>query len=313
MKRNFVLPIIAGLVMLGIILLAYIHRADISVLNPQGIIALQERGVFIATLALSAIVVVPIFIMLFAFAWKYRADSPKAIAKHSPNWDHDSWWTEEFVWWLVPGAIVIVLAVIAWQSSNQLDPYRPIVSQNAPVTVQVIALDWKWLFIYPQQNIATVNYLEIPENTPIHFDITADAPMNSFWIPSLGGQIMAMAGMTNQLYLLAAHTGTFRGLSANISGEGFSGMNFPVKSVSQIDFESWVSSVRSQQSTLNSATYAALSEPSSNVPPGYYSSIDPQLYTATIMKYMMAATSTMSTSTSAATTGAMPSMTNMNM
>jgi cytochrome o ubiquinol oxidase subunit 2 len=304
MKQGLLLTLFTGLVIFGLTVLAYVHKTDIAVLNPQGIIGIQERGVFISTLLLSAIVVVPVFIMLFVFAWKYRADSPKAIEKHSPNWDHDSWWTEEFVWWLVPSVIVVVLAIISWQSSHQLDPYRPIASPNASITVEVVALDWKWLFIYPQQNIATVNFLEIPENTPIHFEITADAPMNSFWIPSLGGQIMAMPGMMNQLYLLANHTGTYKGLSANLSGEGFAGMNFPVTSVSQGDFGDWVSLIQKTQNSLTYVSYAALAEPSSNVSPEYFSSVDPQLYTATIMKYMIAPTSTMGTSS----TKSMPAM-----
>jgi cytochrome o ubiquinol oxidase subunit 2 len=289
MKRTFVLISIAVLLIVGMVVYAAMHFSSIPVLDPQGIIALRERFVLVTTIALCAIVVIPVFIMLFTFAWEFRASSPHATQDHAPNWDHDSWWTSEIVWWLIPSAIVIVLAVIAWQSAHALDPYKPIPSANPPITVQVIALDWKWLFIYPQQGIATVNYLEFPVNTPVHFEITADAPMNSFWIPSLGGQIMAMAGMTNQLYLMADKIGTFNGLSANISGAGFAGMTFKVYSVSQSDFNTWVSTVQKTNNPLSNSAYATLAEPSENVAPIYYSSIDPQLYTTSVMKYMMPA------------------------
>jgi cytochrome o ubiquinol oxidase subunit 2 len=309
MKRTFVLIGLVVLLIIGGVVYAALHFSSIPVLDPQGIIGKQERLVLVLTVALCAIVVIPVFVMLFSFAWTFRASSPNAFKEHSPNWDHDSWWTSEIVWWLVPSAIVVVLAVIAWQSAHALDPYKPIPSANPPITVQVIALDWKWLFIYPQQGIATVNYLEFPVNTPVHFEITADAPMNSFWIPSLGGQIMAMAGMTNQLYLMTDKVGTFNGLSANISGAGFAGMNFKVYSVSQSDFSTWVSTVQKTNNPLSSSTYTTLSQPSQNVLPIYYSSIDPQLYTTNVMKYMLAPAQT---SQQAATT-TMPAMQGMQM
>jgi cytochrome o ubiquinol oxidase subunit 2 len=291
MKGNVVLAALAACVIFALVWFAWLHRASIAVLSPAGTIALQERDVLIATVALSALIVIPVFIMLFSFAWSFRAGGPEAHKRHNPNWDHTSWWTTEYMWWLPPASIVFILAVIAWQTSHSLDPYKPIISSNgsAPVTVEVIALDWKWLFIYPQQGIATVNFLEIPAQTPVHFMITADAPMNSFWIPSLGGQIMAMAGMTNQLYLEADKTGTFNGLSANISGEGFSGMTFQVKAVSQNDFAGWVNGVQHNPAALplTQNEYTQLAKPSENVPPLSFSSIDPNVYTASVMHYMM--------------------------
>ena len=291
MKGNLLLAWLAAFVIAALIFFAWLHRASISVLSPSGVVALHERTVLLATVGLSAIIVIPVFIMLFSFAWSYRAGGPESQKRHNPNWDHDSWWTTEYMWWLPPAAIVLILSVIAWQTSHSLDPYKPLASANAPITVDVIALQWKWLFIYPQQGIATVNFLEIPENTPIHFLVTSDAPMNSFWIPSLGSQIMAMPGMTNQLYLEANNVGTFNGLSANISGKGFSGMTFQVKSVSPTDFNGWVNTVQNNSAAhaLTQDEYGVLAQPSENVPALSFSSVDPNVYTASIMKYMMPA------------------------
>ncbi len=294
MKRKYlVLPIVAALCMAGIILFACLHSSQVVVLNPQGPIAFAERSVILVTVALASIVVLPVFFLLFFFAYRYRADGPTAKREHAKNWDHDNW-IAEFVWWLVPAVIVIILAVIAWDSTHQLDPYKSLTKSDAPqsltskpINIEVVALDWKWLFIYPDQGIATVNLIELPENTPVHFDITSDAPMNSFWIPSLGGQIMAMPGMTTQLNLLANTLGTFNGLSSEISGKGFSGMSFLVKSVSSDDFSAWVQSVKSTNNPLTTTTYADLAKPSSYIPPAYYSSIDNSLYTTSVMKYLM--------------------------
>jgi cytochrome o ubiquinol oxidase subunit 2 len=286
MSRNIILTCLAAAIMLGLGAFAYFHSANLALLTPAGIIGAHEKSIIILTVLLSGLIVIPVFLMLFSFAWKYRADDPESIEHHAPEWDHSSWWTDELVWWVVPAVIVFVLCIIAWQSSHTLDPYQPLASQEAPITVQVVALDWKWLFIYPQQEIATVNMLEFPANTPIHFDITTDAPMNSFWIPKLGGQIMAMQGMTNELNLMASEQGTYAGESANISGEGFAGMTFTVKSVSKEEFDAWVK-VQQQALPLTREAYAALAKPSEYVPPAYYSLPDPSLYTSLIMSYMM--------------------------
>jgi cytochrome o ubiquinol oxidase subunit 2 len=285
MKWNMILSSIAAVLILSIVGFTFLHSSNIAVLNPQGWIGLQERSVMLITVVLSAIVVIPVFILLFYFAWRYRAGSVHTTLRHAPNWDHDTLW-EEFAWWLVPIIIIAILAVVAWKSSNELDPYKPLASTVPPITIDVVALDWKWLFIYPAQGIATVNMLEVPVNTPVHFQITSDAPMNSFWIPSLGGQIMAMPGMQTQLNLIANSTGTFNGSSANISGKGFAGMKFKVYSVSDDDFNTWVASVQGMENPLTSDAYASLAQPSENVVPLYYSAIDPSLYTDSIMKYM---------------------------
>ncbi|MDB5237479.1 MAG: cyoA [Parcubacteria group bacterium] len=286
MSRNIILTFIAAALIIGLAAFAYMHGANIAVLNPSGLIGAHEKSVILLTVLLSGIIVVPVFLMLFSFAWNYRADDPKAILHHAPEWDHSSWWTDEFVWWIVPAVIVFVLSIVAWQSSHTLDPYQPLSSDVPAITVQVVALDWKWLFIYPQQGIASVNMLEFPANVPVHFEITADAPMNSFWIPKLGGQIMAMQGMTNKLNLMADKEGTYTGESANISGAGFSGMTFVAKAVSKDEFDAWVQQQKAAE-PLSAAAYAELAKPSSYVPPAYYSLPDPNLYTSIIMSYMM--------------------------
>jgi cytochrome o ubiquinol oxidase subunit 2 len=286
MKWNFILPILAGVLIFGIIFWATLHNVNMPVLHPHGLIALQERNIMLLTVLLSAIVVVPVFLLLFYFAWRYRAGSIHTELRHAPNWDHDNW-VSEFVWWLAPMVIIAILAVVAWKSSHELDPYKALSSTVAPITIDVIALDWKWLFIYPEQGIATVNYLEIPVNTPVHFQITSNAPMNSFWIPSLGGQIMAMPGMQTQLNLVANSTGTFSGSSANISGSGFAGMTFPVHAVSSDDFSNWTANMQKQTHPLDAETYAELLKPSQYVPPLYYSSVEDGLYTGSTMKTLM--------------------------
>lgn len=263
----------------------YLRGADIPVLQPHGPVAAGEQWVLIFTVLMCSIVVVPVFIMLFSFAWMFRADRPRSRRWHMPDWDHYT--TEvELIWWLIPTIIIAVLAGVAWRSSHELDPYNQ-VGEGAPMVIQVVALDWKWLFIYPEQGIASVNMVEFPANTPVRFELTADAPMNSFWIPSLAGQIMVMPGMTTQLHLLANDTGVFRGLSGNLSGAGFSGMTFDVHAVPQSDFDAWVSSVRtSTSSSLTSDSYAALAAPSSNTPVSFFRSIDTTVYDQVSMKYM---------------------------
>ena len=276
--------------LLGCLLLAlgmaimYLYGADMPVLHPQGPVAYAERSVMIVTLLLCSIVVVPVFVLLFYFAWKYRANNPKVENHHEPDWDHTSA-TAEVVWWFVPTAIIVVLSIIIWQSSNALDPYKPL--GEDPLVIQVVALDWKWLFIYPEQGIAMVNALELPANRPVKFVLTADAPMNSFWIPSLGGQIMVMPGMSTELNLWASHSGVFKGSSANMSGNGFSDMTFTVTSVPQNDFARWVQSVRLSSNPLTPGVYDSLALQSRHTPTTYYSSVEGNIYDRVISKFMM--------------------------
>ncbi|CAN5754904.1 ubiquinol oxidase subunit II [soil metagenome] len=285
MKRYFVLPIIAALAFLGIVLLGHIHGGNLAVLHPAGSVASEELEVMLLTALLSSSVVIPVFGLLFWFAWRYRATSSKTEKRHRPGWDHDNW-IAETIWWVVPTLIIILLSFIAWKSAHDLDPYKALRSDVPPITIQVVALDWKWLFIYPQQGIATVNMVEFPEHTPVHFELTADAPMNSFWLPKLAGQIMVMPGMQTQLHISADSTGSYNGASANISGRGFASMTFVAKSVSSEDFDAWVANVKQTSEPLTNETYAALAAPSEQLPAMTYGSVADGLYSAIIMKYM---------------------------
>ncbi len=279
------IPFIIGLFLFtGLFaLIFYIaSQHNIDVLNPQGIIASKQRDLlFIATL-LMLIVVIPVFALTFFIVWRYHENNQKAT--YRPNWGHSR--ILETIWWLIPFLIIVVLAIITWKSSHELDPYKPLESHKKPVKVQVIALQWKWLFIYPDQRIATINYLRIPEKTPINFKITADAPMNSFWIPSLGGQVYAMAGMSTKLHLQADSKGTYNGVSANISGKGFAGMKFKVDSTSDADFNQWVNETKRLSGKLDMANYEKLVEPSENQPMQLFSLKQTDLYDRVVMKYM---------------------------
>lgn len=274
------------LIPLGVILLAlFVARGHgIAILNPAGVIAQKQRNLILFATLLSLIVILPVFALTFIIAWRYRASN--IHARYMPEWDRSR--LLESVWWGVPTLIILVLAVVTWKSSHDLDPFRPI-DDGEPMTVQVVAMDWKWLFIYPGQNIATINYLQFPVNTPIRFEITSDAPMNSFWIPRLGGQIYAMSSMSTHLNLEAAKIGAYRGSSANISGRGFAGMNFLARATSQADFDAWVMSVKESPNSLTMEEYAKLSAPSENNTAVYYSSKADNLYNKIVSKYMPSA------------------------
>lgn len=272
---------ICAVVVAGLFVL--LNGQNIEVLNPKGTIGQQERQLIVFAALLSLVVVLPVFAMLFGFAWKYRESNPRK-QKYRPDWDHNP--AIESTWWVVPSILIFILSVVTWNSSHSLDPYRPLASKKKQLTVQVVALDWKWLFIYPEQNIASVNYVRIPTDTPVNFQITADAPMNSLWIPQLGGQIYAMPGMVTQLHLSASEPGNFHGSSANISGYGFAGMAFTTQATSRQDFNSWVDSVKKSPSQLDFKAYDALAQPSTYNPVSYYASSEPNLFDIIMMKYM---------------------------
>ncbi|HZL08012.1 MAG TPA: ubiquinol oxidase subunit II [Candidatus Dormibacteraeota bacterium] len=269
---------------LGLVLLAawYLQGTNIPVLEPKGPVGRQELNLFITGLLLSLVVVIPVFTLLFAFAWKYRESNTKA--KYSPDLDGSR--IAETIWWIIPSILILIISILTWNSSHQLDPFKPLASSKPQMTIQVVALDWKWLFIYPEQRIASVNFVQFPKDTPVDFEITADAPMNSFWIPQLGGQIYAMPGMDTNLHLMASQYGTFNGSSANISGSGFAGMAFTAKSSSPDDFNRWVQSVKHSGADLSQQAYDKLAEPSQYNPVTYYASAQPGLYDSVIMKYM---------------------------
>ena len=270
---------------IGAVLLAgfFIRSRDAAIFNPQGVIASQQRDLIVFALLLSLVVVIPVFVLTFFIAWHYREGNHKA--QYSPNWDHSRW--PETIWWGIPLTLILILSIVTWRTSHELDPFKPLSSSTPPMTIQVVALDWKWLFIYPEQNVATVNYVPFPMDTPIDFNITSDAPMNSFWIPNLGGQIYAMSGMSTHLNLMADGAGSYRGVSANISGRGFADMSFKAKSLSYEDFDEWVQSVRQSRGNLSANEYNRLARPSQNNKPASYSSVEPELYNKILMKYML--------------------------
>ncbi len=258
------------------------HGQTVDVLQTRGEIGNRQRDLLVFASLLAVVVLMPVYIMLFVFAWRYKEGHHR---KYTPKWDGNKRY--ETIWWSVPILIVSVLAVITWVTSHSLDPYKPLASDKKPLQVQVIALDWKWLFIYPEYQIASVNELQIPVNRPVEFTITSDAPMNSFWIPQLGGQIYAMSGMQTKLHLIADEPGEYRGMSANISGEGFADMHFKTYAESQTDFNQWIDKVHGYENTrdLDMSSYSHLAEPGTSVVQ-YYHLQDQQLFYNVMMKYM---------------------------
>jgi cytochrome o ubiquinol oxidase subunit II len=261
----------------------YLHGKNFAVLNPAGQVGRKERNLMIFTMALGLLVVLPVYVMTFLIAWRYREGNTKA--KYSPELSGNRW--AEGLWWGIPSVIILVLSVITWQSSHALDPFKPLASNKPPITVEVVALDWKWLFIYPQEGIASVNYVRFPVGTPVDFYITADAPMNSMWIPQLGSQIYAMPGMSTQLHLIADKAGDYAGSSANISGAGFADMRFTASASSQADYDSWVQLARSSSGTLDANAYHQLAKPSVSHTTPMYSSVANDLYSRVLLKYMV--------------------------
>lgn len=267
-------------ILVAVLLVVFFHNKNFAVLNPAGTIAEKQRNLILIATGLMLIVVIPVFVMLALFTWRFR-DTNHRKQKYTPEWDGSR--LLEVLWWGFPMAIILILGVITWKSSHDLDPFKPIEASSKPLTIQVVALEWKWLFIYPEQNIATVNYLNVPKDTPINLEITADAPMNSLWIPQLGGQIYAMSGMSTNLHLKADRVGTYKGSSANLSGDGFAGMKFDVHAQEQFDFNQWVKQSRQSQ-TLDAPAYESLAAKSKNNPPATYSAKD-DLYTHVLDKY----------------------------
>jgi cytochrome o ubiquinol oxidase subunit 2 len=245
-----------------------------GVLDPQGPIASAERLLMINATAIMLVVVVPVILATLWFAWWYRASNPRAVRSLDESYEG----RVEFVTWSIPILTVILLGGVAWISSHQLDPRAPIVADKKPLPVEVIALDWKWLFVYPDQGIAAVNQLVIPAKTPVEFRLTSATVMNSFFVPQLGSQIYAMGGMVTHLNLLADKPGEYAGISAMFSGDGFADMRFIVKAVPADNFAAWVGEVRGAGMALDDRSYAALAKPSKAVPPAAYRSVAPHLF-----------------------------------
>jgi cytochrome o ubiquinol oxidase subunit II len=244
-----------------------------GVLEPRGPVGTAEKLILIDSLAVMLVIVVPVILATIGFAWWFRATNLRA--KYLPDWNFSG--HLELLIWAVPTLVITFLGGIAWFGSHTLDPYRALPGPK-PIEVQVVSLDWKWLFIYPGEHLATVNQLVVPAGTPLHFQLTSSGVMNSFFVPQLGSQIYTMAGMTSQVNLQADSTGIYHGLSAQFSGEGFADMAFEVRAVSASDYARWIADTQAAGAALDRDTYRALAQPSKHVAPTTYKSVDPGLF-----------------------------------
>ena len=282
-KSVLFLLLFSGLILLITLIMQPLEvvtfRDYIAILNPKGYIGIEQRNLLLIIQAIMLVIVIPVYLFTFIFSWKY--------SHHHDNSDYDPDLvdnrTAEFFWWGIPTVLTIAIAILTYIKTDQLDPYKPIPSDKEHMTIQVVALQWKWLFIYPEEQIASVNFFQFPAGTPVRFEITADAPMNSFWIPHLGGQIYAMPGMQTLLHLIADESGDYRGSSANLSGEGFSGMTFIARASTEEEFQNWVETVKASGKPID---YPELAKPSQNNPIELFQS-ETGLFEKIIKKYAM--------------------------
>ncbi|CAN5276342.1 ubiquinol oxidase subunit II [soil metagenome] len=260
---------------------------NMVLMNPSGHIALQQRDLIIISTILMLLIIVPVMVMTAVFAWRYRYTNEHTAADYDPDWSHST--GLELLIWSAPLLIIIALGAVTWISTHTLDPYRPLdridatrgtTEESRPLVVQVVALDWKWLFFYPEQGIATVNELAAPVDRPIQFKITSSSVMNSFFIPALAGQIYAMPGMQTQLHAVINKPGEYEGFSANYSGAGFSHMRFKFHGLADADFDKWVEDIKAGGGALDRPGYLALEKPSIAEPVHRYASADVKLYDA---------------------------------
>lgn len=256
---------------------------DLVVLNPAGDVALQQRDLVVISTVLMLLIIVPVMALTIYFAWRYRATNEPA--DYDPDWDHSTYL--ELVIWAAPLLIIICLGAVTWMWTHLLDPYRPldriargepVAADVKPLEVQVAALDWKWLFIYPEQGIATVNEMAAPVDRPVRFRLTSTSVMNAFYVPALAGMIYAMPGMETKLHGVINKEGTFAGHSTNYSGDGFSGMRFAFHGLDEKGFADWVAEVRENGGDLDRTAYLELAKPSENVPVRHYASVEPDLF-----------------------------------
>ena len=246
-----------------------------NVLNPQGEVGRGAATILIDSVVIMLAIVVPTGIAALAFAWWFRSSNARAI--HLPEFEYSG--RVEMITWSIPLLTIMLLGGVTWIGSHDLDPARPLVSKEEALNVQVVSLDWKWLFIYPEQKVASVNHLVIPAARPVHFSLTSGSVMNAFFIPDLGSMIYTMNRMQTNLHLIADRPGQFMGLSAMFSGDGFAGMHFNVDSVTPDQFKAWVEETRSSGGkTLDSEAYKELSKPTSNVAPFVFSDVEPDLF-----------------------------------
>ena len=256
-----------------------------GVLDPHGPVGASEKLILIDSLAIMLAIVVPVILAIIGFAWWFRASNARAV--YLPDWVFSG--HLELIVWAIPTLVITFLGGIAWFGSHALDPYKPLSSTAKPVEIEVVSLDWKWLFIYPNDGIATVNQLVIPVGIPVHFRLTSSGVMNSFFVPQLGSQIYTMAGMTSQVSLQANKPGNYPGLSAQFSGAGFSDMHFNVSAVPAGAYAKWIVDTRAVGPTLDKNTYEALDKPSKNVMPLTYKAIDPGLFESIVRQTVRSA------------------------
>lgn len=248
-------------------------RAE-GVLDPQGPIAAAERTILLNSTTIMLVVVVPVILLILAFAWWYRASNTGA--SYEPNWAESG--RIEFVVWSIPAMVVLLLAGVAWTGSHDLDPARKLPSKLQAVRIEVVSLDWKWLFIYPDSEVATLNQVVVPAGVPIEFVLTSTNVMNAFWVPQLGSQIYTMPGMTTRLNLLADRAGDYPGLSSNFSGDGFSDMRFVVHAVPAAAFSSWLGQAQAEGEMLDARAYSKLARTGSDVSLKTYGSVERGLF-----------------------------------
>ena len=244
-----------------------------GVLNPHGPVGEAEKTILLNSLGIMLAIVIPVILATLAVAWWFRASN--ARARYLPNWEYSG--RIEMIVWSIPAMVILLLGGIAWVGSHDLDPPKPLASSASPIAVEVVSLDWKWLFIYPEQGIASVNRLVVPAGVPVSFRLTSETVMNSFFIPELGSQIYTMHGMVSRLNLQADAAGTYPGLSAQFSGDGFSGMRFTVEAVGQDQFVQWVAGAKNGPA-LDASGYAELAQASKNVAPFTYGSVTQGLF-----------------------------------
>ena len=265
-------PIARGAALIA--LAPLLASCDEGVLGPHGPIGQAELTILYNATAIMLAVIIPVILLTLGFAWWFRAGNGRA--RYLADWEYSG--KIEMIVWSIPALVIMFLGGIAWIGSHDLDPPRPIESAAAPLDVEVVSLDWKWLFIYPDQGIASVNRLVVPAGTPIRFRLTSASVMNSFFVPQLGSQIYTMPGMTTRLNLQADQPGVYKGFSAQFSGDGFSDMRFDVAVVPADQFAAWVETAKTQEQTLDSAAYAELARPSKALPPTTYASVTPGLF-----------------------------------
>lgn len=253
---------------------------DMPLLNPKGPIGAADLHLIMVSFGLMLLVVIPVIIMALWFPRKYRASNTKA--DYDPKWSHS--FKIELVVWVVPAVIVAILSVLTWRDTHRLDPFVPIKSAEKPLRIEAVSFDWKWVFIYPDQNIATVNKLVFPVNRPVRFDITSDSVVTAFFIPQLGSQIYAMGGKRSQLNLLADEAGEYFGQNMQYSGDGFPDMHFPVKVTSEKDYEVWLQKMKQSPDKLDLTQLSKIRKPGVGYPVASFSWVEPDLFNKIIAK-----------------------------